>query len=320
MSIDIETTLKKAYPDFEILLKSRPATHYKVYKIPKRTIGHRIIAQPTPRVKAIQSDIIKILKEYVYIHDAATAYVDGRNILDNAQIHQNSVFLLKLDLVNFFNRITPEILFKALSRQGLHISDDNKNILRQFCFWNRSKRKNGALVLSVGAPSSPFISNVVMKSFDEELTSFCESNKINYSRYADDLTFSTNERDVLGLAHQKVKTTLSHFFGTRIIINNNKIVYSSKAHNRHVTGVTLTNDNKLSIGRERKRYISSLVFKFKEGKLSGDDINHLKGLIGFSFNIEPLFIGRLEKKYGKSTIKSIKKHSEGGVNGTDLTE
>ncbi|HCN8126267.1 TPA: RNA-directed DNA polymerase, partial [Escherichia coli] len=74
--------------------------------------------------------------------------------------------------------------------------------------------KNGALVLSVGAPSSPFISNIVMSSFDEEISSFCKENKISYSRYADDLTFSTNERDVLGLAHQKVKTTLIRFFGT----------------------------------------------------------------------------------------------------------
>ncbi|ELL4734783.1 retron St85 family RNA-directed DNA polymerase [Salmonella enterica] len=312
MSIDIETTLQKAYPDFDVLLKSRPATHYKVYKIPKRTIGYRIIAQPTSRVKAIQRDIIEILRQHAHIHDAATAYVDGKNILHNAKIHQNSVYLLKLDLVNFFNKITPEILFKALARQHLDISDEDKNILKQFCFWNRSKRKNGALVLSVGAPSSPFISNVVMNSFDEEISSFCKKNKISYSRYADDLTFSTNERDILGLAHQKVKTTLIRFFGTRLIINNNKIVYSSKAHNRHVTGVTLTNNNKLSIGRDRKRYITSLVFKFKEGKLSNVDINHLRGLISFANNIEPTFIERLEKKYGDSTIKSIKKYSEGG--------
>lgn len=312
MSIDIETTLQKAYPDFDVLLKSRPATHYKVYKIPKRTIGYRIIAQPTSRVKAIQRDIIEILKQHAHIHDAATAYVDGKNILDNAKIHQNSVYLLKLDLVNFFNKITPELFFKALARQKLYISETNKNLLKQFCFWNRTKRKNGALVLSVGAPSSPFISNVVMSSFDEEISSFCLLNKIKYSRYADDLTFSTNERDVLGLAHQKVKSTLLHFFGSRIIINSNKIVYSSKAHNRHVTGVTLTNNNKLSLGRERKRYIASLVFKFKEGKLSSVDINHLRGLIGFAHNIEPTFIERLEKKYGKSTIQSIKKYSEGG--------
>lgn len=312
MNIDFETTLKKAYPDFEALLKSRPATHYKVYKIPKRTIGYRIIAQPTAQVKAVQRDIIEILKKHAHIHDVATAYIDGKNILDNAKIHQNSAYLLKLDLVNFFNKITPEFFFQALDRQHLDISDNNRNLLKQFCFWNRSKRKNGALILSVGAPSSPFISNVVMNSFDEEISYFCKEKKINYSRYADDLTFSTNERDILGLAHQKVKTTLIHFFGTRLIINNNKIIYSSKAHNRHITGVNLTNNNKLSIGRDRKRYITSLVFKFKEGKLSNVDINHLRGLISFAYNIEPTFIERLEKKYGDSTIKSIKKYSEGG--------
>lgn len=53
-----------------------------------------------------------------------------------------------------------------------------------------------------------------------------------------------------------------------ININTQKTVFSSKAHNRHVTGVTLTNDNKISIGRKRKRLISSMVHKFSLGALT----------------------------------------------------
>lgn len=104
----------------------------------------------------------------------------------------------------------------------------------------------------------------------------------------------------------EIKKTLKYFFGSKIIINDQKTTLSSKAHNRHVTGITLTNDNKISIGRSRKRYISALIHKFKLSKLNHTDIHHLKGLLSYASYIEPSFIRRMEKKYGKATLELIK--------------
>ncbi|MCT7085107.1 RNA-directed DNA polymerase, partial [Salmonella enterica subsp. enterica serovar Oranienburg] len=92
----------------------------------------------------------------------------------------------------------------------------------------------------------------------------------NYTRYADDLTFSTNNKDVLFDIPDMLENVLPKYSLGRIRINHEKTVFSSKGHNRHVTGITLTNDNKLSIGRERKRKISAMIHHFINGKLSTD--------------------------------------------------
>ncbi|MEN4563095.1 retron St85 family RNA-directed DNA polymerase [Pantoea agglomerans] len=308
MIIDLKGELSEKVDDLQQLLKSRPSTHYKVYKIPKRSIGFRLIAQPTKKLKHIQKLIVDLLLNKVKVHKSATAYIKGKNISFNASIHKNSEYLLKLDLENFFNSIKPDMFFKELERQNIRLSNEDTAILEQFCFWNRSKRKNGALVLSVGAPSSPFISNVLMYTFDQELYEFCASKKIAYSRYADDMTFSTKEKNVLLSIHKHVDFLLIKYFSKNLRINDLKVVYSSKAHNRHVTGVTLTNDNEISIGRDKKRLISAMVYNFKNNSLGLDDTHTLQGLIGYAFSIEPDFIKRLQAKYGATILEDINKN------------
>ena len=114
-------------------------------------------------------------------------------------------------------------------------------------------------MLSIGAPSSPLVSNFFMYQFDCVLSKLCIEREIIYTRYADDLTFSTKHKDVLFVLPQLVKENLNDLFGNAIRINRKKTKFSSKAHNRHVTGITINNDGKISLGRERKRYIKHLV-------------------------------------------------------------
>ena len=302
------------YFDFDALLASYPSKHYKVFNIPKRKFGFRVIAQPTPEVKHVQREIVKILAPHVKIHSAAMAYVKNVSIKTNALKHRDSSFLLKTDLENFFNSIKPKMLFDALKSQGVSIWPFDEHLLKQFLFWNRSKKEGGRLRLSVGAPSSPFISNLIMYDFDIKIEELCKSKEINYSRYADDLTFSSNKKGVLFSLLKELKKILHDEFNSNLTLNESKTVFSSKAYNRHVTGVTITNNNKLSVGRERKRYISALIHKFKHKQLSSDDINHLKGLLSFVLHIEPDFVQRMIKKYGVETIAKINKYQPGDDN------
>ncbi|WP_085304998.1 retron St85 family RNA-directed DNA polymerase [Colwellia polaris] len=308
MEFKIVQALIKEFPELKELVKKTPSTHYKVFKIPKRTIGFRTIAQPTSSLKDVQRKVVDLLLPHVKVHHAAKAYIKKCSIKDNAAVHLNSQYLLKLDFENFFNSITPIMLFKVLAEQGVSVSKSDSKILSEILFWNRSKKINAPLVLSIGAPSSPLISNIVMYSFDRKIEDICKALDINYSRYADDLTFSTNIKSVLFNLVDMVNEALQIEFEGEININSSKTVFSSKKHNRHVTGITLTNSNKLSIGRIRKRYISALVHKFKTNQLNDlTEINHLKGLLGFAYYIEPNFIVRLTKKYGSDIMIRIRK-------------
>ena len=119
------------------------------------------------------------------------------------------------------------------------------------------------------------------------------------------MTFSTNHKDILFQIPDLIKGQLKILFGNAIKINRKKTKFSSKGHNRHVTGITITNDGNLSLGRERKRYIKHMVHQYLLEKLSRDDIFHLKGLLAFTKHVEPTFIKTLRTKYSVEVIDRI---------------
>jgi len=280
---------------------------YKVYTIPKRTSGQRVIAHPAKKLKVLQRALVDVLKPHLKIHDKAMAYKEGLGIKHNARIHQHNAYILKMDFNDFFNSITPELFLHSCMSKGLEFSSAEKQLLIKTFFWNKTKKTDGKLVLSVGAPSSPFLSNAIMYDFDEFFDEYCGHKNISYSRYADDLTFSTTERNALFHIPRLVKQQLILFFSNRITINEFKTIFSSKAHNRHVTGVTINNAGELSIGRKRKRLISALIHKFMLRELDVDLSKYLQGLLSFAIDIEPTFKIRMERKYSEVLIERILK-------------
>ena len=191
-----------------------------------------------------------------------------------------------------------------MEKSGLEISDNDRKYLSSLLFWKPIRK--GPLVLSVGAPSSPLISNFVMCEFDRQLLIECQRLGVTYTRYADDLTFSTNKKNLLFSIPAIVEKLLLSETQGLVTINKEKTIFSSKAHNRHVTGVTLSNQNKLSLGRHKKRLISSMIHKFSHNQLDHKEIMHLHGLLSHASHIEPVFLVRMEKKYGSKVINNIK--------------
>ncbi|MFA0116946.1 retron St85 family RNA-directed DNA polymerase, partial [Vibrio breoganii] len=279
---------------------------YRVYKIPKRSHGHRVIAQPTKELKEYQRAFINIFK--FPVHRSAMAYCEGKSIKENALAHVKNSYLLKVDFENFFNSITPAIFWQSIENCKVDVpvfTSQERKLVEQLIFWCPSKNKNGKLVLSVGAPTSPTISNFCLYEFDRFVSAVCNDQKITYTRYADDLTFSTNERGILYTIVHSIQQFLSTMFFNQLKLNHSKTAFSSRAHNRHVTGITLNNNDAISLGRARKRYIKHLINQFKYNLLDDSDIRHLQGLLAFAKHIEPSFIERLNSKYTLELIKCI---------------
>lgn len=304
MSIAKQLASKLGTSEAEITaLLLRAPLHYKVYKIPKRTFGERTIAQPSAALKALQRAFLEL--HPLPVHSAAMAYRFGLSIKDNAQKHRKNSYLLKMDLNSFFNSIDPQIFWGEWNSFFAAPEVNEKKLIERLLFWAPNKKLYGSLMLSVGAPSSPSVSNFVMHRFDTKLDLLCRDKEIVYTRYADDLTFSTQSQGVLIDMPELIANLLVECFGPDLTVNRRKTVFSSKAHNRHVTGITLTNDAQLSLGRKRKRYIKHLVHQFILGQLAAEDVNHLRGLLSFAKHIEPVFIYALEKKYGPEVLAAI---------------
>jgi retron-type reverse transcriptase len=278
---------------------------YKVYSIPKRNSdAHRVIAQPSKELKQLQRLLISHLEKHLKVHSCAMAYEKGKNIKLNASPHKDNDYLLKLDFENFFPSIKPIDLLHFLERSDISLSEVDRFVVERLFFW-RSQRGQ-PLSLSIGAPSSPFISNSVMFDFDSMVVDKLNNIEVSYTRYADDLTFSTSKKNALFDIPRTIEDILANQRYPSLKINKTKTVFSSKKHNRHITGITISNSGKLSLGRERKRRFSSMIHKFKCGSLDKDEVNKLNGYISFALDIEPEFIDRMKKKYGTNVVDKIR--------------
>jgi RNA-directed DNA polymerase len=281
------------------------AYRYKLHHIEKRHgRGKRLIAQPTAEIKLLQRWAIEKYVDQLPIHKAATAYRSGISIKDHAAIHADNRYLLKLDFQDFFPSILGKHFLMHLKSHA-SIADDDANLLMRLLF--RFDRETQDYVLSIGAPSSPAVSNTVMYDFDNALTKYCRTHDIIYTRYADDLALSTSKPKVLNDAFDFVKRLCGDMPYPRLQLNDAKTVFTSKKHRRQLTGLILTNDGKPSLGREKKRLIRSMAHRFSLGELPEDQILHLRGLLAFAFSIEPLFFSSINRMIGGEAFQRLMK-------------
>jgi RNA-directed DNA polymerase len=278
---------------------------YKVYTIPKKNGGRRTIAHPSKMLKAFQRDLSLYLTAVLPVHEAATAYRTGTSIKKNASAHSKHSYLLRMDLSSFFNSIDTAIFDEELRRHNIKLNSKDLKFIHQCAFWSPTKTSTGHLILSVGAPISPLISNFLMHTFDTIVSDICIQKEITYTRYADDLFFSTNIRDACFKLPELIHYILKKTYKNKLSINQTKTRFSSKAHNRHITGITLTNEDKLSLGRQRKRLISSMIHRRILNNLNKEDTKRLQGLLSYANHIEPTFILSMKKKYSESVINSV---------------
>lgn len=300
MSKDLLIPFNRLY----ILINSAPH-RYKVFNIPKRSgKGMRLIAQPAREIKRIQYWIIENIFPSLPVHQVALAYMKNKNIRINCESHTVNSYLLKIDFKDFFPSIKGNDFIKYLKEQkDLNFDEFNQELLVRSLFWRPKGTKD--FQLSIGAPSSPYLSNAIMFNFDRILFSYCLSQNIIYTRYADDLAFSMEEKAMRGKVLEKVINTINFLPYPKLEINSNKTIFGSKANRRMITGLIISNDNKVSLGRERKRIIRSKIFHSQNNNLSNEERIKLRGLISFANDIEPDFIDRMKKKYGNEFIENI---------------
>jgi RNA-directed DNA polymerase len=274
---------------------------YKVYTIPKRTGGVRTIEQPSKQIKALQRILNKIIFEKFPIHSAATAYRKGSNIRKNALIHSNSNFTLHVDLESFFPSFKSANveLFLKEKCHALSIKVDQNDIE----FICKIVCRYGAL--TIGAPSSPALTNILMFDFDVQFDKWCQAQNLSYSRYADDLFISSQEPNKLENALIELRNLLEKFKFGSLSVNEKKLAFLSRRYRRSVTGLILTPERKVSIGRDRKQKIKSEIYCFKKGTLSPEKLGALVGMIAFANDAEPDFVELLRNKYGKETLENI---------------
>lgn len=290
-------------PETKLLSLSLTASRrYKVYTIPKRTGGNRLIEHPSQELKAIQRWIVQALFARFPVHETATAYRKGAGIRVNAERHRQTKFTNRYDFSSFFPSFSQGRVLQFVSEQskslGIELSPRDLNFVGDIvCRHGR---------LTIGAPSSPAITNSMMFEFDRRLHEQCQSRGLVLTRYADDIFISSYEPGKLEGLEKLIVQSKRGIPYLNLRLNHQKTARLSKKYRRTITGVIITPQHSLSIGRERKKEIKSLVHRWVKGDIDDVTFYYLKGLFSFAIDIEPEFEKRLIEKYGKVRIELLR--------------
>ncbi len=289
---------------------ARGASHeYKVYGIPKRSGGMRTIYHPSKRLKALQRWFLTNVVEKLPTHASATAYREGSSIWKNAKRHAASRYLLRMDLADFFPSITEQDIRRYISDNPSLFPRWSGGDITMFCqvVCRYQVLPIGALTslpvsaLTIGAPTSPSLSNAICYDLDVRLDALCTKRGVVYTRYADDLFFSCEQQNILRQLETEVTEIVSTLgLPANLRVNQSKTRHSSRRQTRRVTGIVLTSDGHVSIGRGLKRKIRALIHRFDS--LDGAARASLAGMIAYATGFDPHFKNALISKYGLNRV------------------
>jgi retron-type reverse transcriptase len=291
----------KLSPDFVRKVGHSAHHRYKTYSIPKRSGGLRRIDHPARELKVIQRWLTRNIFSWLPVHDAAVGYRTGLGIREAAERHLGRKYYLRVDFVDFFPSIRVPDIEQVLRDvwPSLEPRLPEADIARVVDFVVR----DGGL--TIGAPSSPCLSNAVMFELDDAISVCCGRREIVYCRYADDMFFSTDTPHQLSDFLLELQEIITLTDRPRLQIHEDKTWFSSKKHLVKLLGLVLTPQGNVSIGRSRKREIKSRVF---ENIHCADGVHYdseLAGWLSFIYSVEPSFIESLRAKYGAHNVGTI---------------
>ena len=205
--------------------------HYHPVRIPKANGEFRELNVPDALLMSIQRAINNKLLCLEEVSSYAMAYRPGTSTKTNATPHVNKPIILKMDIRHFFDHlIFPLIKEKAFS--NIRYSEQNRILLTFLCTYKDA--------LPQGAPTSPAISNIIMREFDNIVGKWCEERNIDYTRYCDDMTFSGEFEPELVISLVKKELQIMGLY-----LNNKKSTIVGKGQKQSVTGIIV--NEKISV-------------------------------------------------------------------------
>ena len=216
---------------------------YHVFEISGKNKKRKITA-PSQPIKLRQQWILSEILEKNKVSNNCHGFVRNRSILTNAKKHIGHKNILNIDIKDFFPSITQNMVVKEFLKMGYENSAAEA-LAEICCFENR---------LPQGAPTSPYMSNLILKEMDDELDKFSKYRKMTYTRYADDMSFSSNV-DIFCLLQDLYNIVNKYSFQ----INEKKTCYYQDPHRKIVTGLIVKEDE-VKIPKKFKRKLKQEIY------------------------------------------------------------
>lgn len=236
---------------------------YRQFKIKKKTGGFRQITAPRTRSFMMMLSAVNVMLRSIYTpSEFAMGFTDGRSVVTNATSHIGMDYILNIDLKDFFPSIQQARVWKRLQVPPFNFSQPIASLLAGLCCMKeireeRTNEKTAVYVLPQGAPTSPIITNMICDKLDYYLSRLAKRFNMNYTRYADDITFSSM-RFVYGKSG-KFMSELSRIITRQgFAINESKTRLQRKGARQEVTGIIVS--DKLNVTQKYVRDIRNILY------------------------------------------------------------
>lgn len=267
----------KTLADVAYMLEIKPATlgyylhrrnNYRTFALNKRSGGHRAIATPSTPLKIIQQKLNQALHAVYGGRSPAHGCVPGKSIITNASSHLGKKLILNLDLQDFF----PSIHFgrvKGMFRgKPYRLPEKAALTLAQICCFEGR--------LPAGAPTSPTVANMVCAKLDSDLKALARGTGCKYTRYVDDITFSTGESRFPSPVAYRDSITNRWMVGDSVCkvltdngfqINAAKTRVLPRGYRQEVTGLLVSDT--LNVKRKLIRQVKAMLHAWEHWGLEG---------------------------------------------------
>ncbi len=257
--------------EFSTLLECINNDLYTEFSISKKKGGTRLISAPQTPLIQTQNQLNNLIKAVYYSYKPACAHGfiykptdvnETHNIASNALPHVAKKFVMNIDLEDYFPSIKASRVRKLFKSKYFQFNDDLALTLALLL------TRNGSL--PTGAPTSPVVANLITMPLDKELMKYCLINNINYTRYADDLTFSTNEF----IADETIAQIKAIIVKHKFTVNEKKFRIQSAMRQQKVTGLVV--NQKVNVDRKYIKQIRAMLHHTKTEGVSSACAKHYK--------------------------------------------
>lgn len=278
-----------------LTLHLNPKYAYYERKIIQKNKKERRIYIPNDVVKSCQKYVLDTYLSSIKYHESATAYTKGKSIVTNAFIHKDNTYFLHLDIKHFFDDMKWDIFCKLVHKffPDSHLSKlikDDEEELKMLLLYKDA--------FVQGSVTAPYISNIYLYEFDikmKELVSIFPNGR--YSRYSDDIYISSSSYIDDGVI-EKVSSLLKDY---KLRLNYKKIKFYKLNSAVNITGVSITNDHRLTLSTLLKKEMKTQFYKLlkSNGRVKKHDLFVLHGKLCFIKMVDLNYYNYLQTKYSK---------------------
>jgi RNA-directed DNA polymerase len=228
---------------------------YQTFTIKKKSGADRTIHAPVKGLKSILRSLNFVLQCMYEPHEAATGFVMGRSIVDNAKKHVGHHYVLNLDLKDFFHSFDRNRVKMVFMYEPFYLNGDKEPLaflLASLCTHPFEIREEIKTVLPQGSPTSPTLTNILCKKLDRRLNGLANRFGATFTRYADDITFSSPHNLYTDKAfNQELKRIIEE--DQKLVINPKKTRLQKAGYRQEVTGLIV--NEKVNV---RRRYVKQI--------------------------------------------------------------